>query len=243
MFEITAMGPAGVGLEERIPELLAIGITVLRETVAAQFLRRQVRLDPPELPRRRSQPLRSAHEALRAEPSIKWTVALPGAGRDLGRAAYEPVWRAMQGFTDIRTADTPDELWSRRPSVHLGETRQARRADAGRYPGAEGRSRRGDLTFKARSLAYPLLDLKRLKVGVRDYVCRIEQALIDTLGHWVIHAERRDGAARRVRGRGQDRRPRHPSAAAAPSMDWPSTVAMDLSPFHRINPARLRRAP
>src|SRR3546814_11629443 len=41
---------------------------------------------------------------------------------------------------------------------------------------------------------YPLLDLKRLKIGVRDYVCRIEQAVIDTLAEWHIGAQRRAGA-------------------------------------------------
>ena len=76
VFEITAMGPAGVGLEERIPELLeAIGITVLRETVAARnssggkFV--SIRLSFHAEDRGRYE---AAHEALRAEPSIKWTL-------------------------------------------------------------------------------------------------------------------------------------------------------------------------
>ena len=76
VFEITAMGPAGVGLEERIPELLeAIGITVLRETVAARkssggkFV--SIRLSFHAEDRERYE---AAHAALRTEPSIKWTL-------------------------------------------------------------------------------------------------------------------------------------------------------------------------
>jgi uncharacterized protein len=76
VFEITAMGPAAAGLEERIPELLeAIGITVLRETVAARnssggkFV--SIRLSFHAEDRARYE---AAHAALRAEPSIKWTL-------------------------------------------------------------------------------------------------------------------------------------------------------------------------
>jgi lipoyl(octanoyl) transferase len=39
------------------------------------------------------------------------TWAAPARLRDLGRQPYVPVWRAMQAFTDARTADPPDELW------------------------------------------------------------------------------------------------------------------------------------
>jgi uncharacterized protein len=76
VFEITAMGPAGAGLEERIPEVLeAIGIVVLRETVAARnssggkFV--SIRLSFHAEDRGRYE---AAHAALRAEPQIKWTL-------------------------------------------------------------------------------------------------------------------------------------------------------------------------
>lgn len=76
VFEITAMGPAGAGLEERIPELLeAIGILVLRETVATRnssggkFV--SIRLSFHAEDRSRYE---AAHDALRAEPNIKWTL-------------------------------------------------------------------------------------------------------------------------------------------------------------------------
>jgi len=76
VFEITAMGPAGVGLEERVPRALeAIGLEVLRETVAARsssgarFV--SIRLSFRAEDRARYE---AAHAALRAEPDIKWTL-------------------------------------------------------------------------------------------------------------------------------------------------------------------------
>lgn len=76
LFEITAMGPAGAGLEERIPEVLeGIGIPVLRETVATRnssggrfvSIRLSIRAESRER-------YEAAHAALRAEPGIKWTL-------------------------------------------------------------------------------------------------------------------------------------------------------------------------
>lgn len=76
VFEITAMGPAGAGLEERIPALLeTIGIVVLRETVAARsssggkFV--SIRLSFHAEDRSHYE---AAHAVLRAEPNIKWTL-------------------------------------------------------------------------------------------------------------------------------------------------------------------------
>jgi uncharacterized protein len=76
VFEITAMGPASAGLEERIPEVLeAVGIVVLRETVAARnssggkFV--SIRLSFHAEDRSRYE---AAHAALRTVPEIKWTL-------------------------------------------------------------------------------------------------------------------------------------------------------------------------
>ncbi|MFS8137180.1 MAG: lipoyl(octanoyl) transferase LipB [Thermomonas sp.] len=118
--------------------------------------------------------------------------------RDLGRQPYEPVWRAMQRFTDARDADTPDELWlvEHEPVFTLG---QAGKPEHVLMPGdipVIHVDRGGQVTYHGpgQLVAYPLLDLRRLKIGVRDYVCRIEQALIDTLADWNIEGLRRDGA-------------------------------------------------
>ena len=118
--------------------------------------------------------------------------------RDLGRQPYEPVWRAMQAFTDARTEATHDELWfvEHEPVFTLG---QAGKTEHVLMPGeipVIHVDRGGQVTYHGpgQIVAYPLLDLKRLKIGVRDYVCRIEQAVIDTLAEWNIEAARKDGA-------------------------------------------------
>ena len=124
--------------------------------------------------------------------------ARAGVARDLGRQPYEPVWRAMQAFTDARNDDTPDELWlvEHDPVFTLG---QAGKPEHVLMPGeipVLHVDRGGQVTYHGpgQLVAYPLLDLKRLKIGVRDYVCKIEQAIIDTLADWNIHAARKDGA-------------------------------------------------
>ncbi|TKS52984.1 lipoyl(octanoyl) transferase LipB [Luteimonas yindakuii] len=160
--------------------------------------------------------------------------------RDLGRQPYEPVWRAMQRFTDARDAGTPDEIWvvEHDPVFTLG---QAGRAEHVLMPGdipVVHVDRGGQVTYHGpgQLVVYPLLDLKRLKVGVRDYVVRIEQAVIDTLGEWNIGAARRDGApgvyvaGAKVAALGIRVR------RGCTFHGLAFNVAMDLEPFTRINP-------
>ena len=160
--------------------------------------------------------------------------------RDLGRQPYEPVWRAMQRFTDARTADTPDELWlvEHDPVFTLGQAgRPEHVLAAGDIPVVHV-DRGGQVTYHGpgQVVAYPLLDLRRLKLGVRDYVCRIEQAVIDTLGEWNIEGRRRDGApgvyvnGAKVAALGI--RVRRGCCFHGLAFN----IAMDLEPFHRINP-------
>jgi len=160
--------------------------------------------------------------------------------RDLGRQPYEPVWRAMQRFTDARDGDTPDELWlvEHEPVFTLG---QAGREEHVLMPGdipVLHVDRGGQVTYHGpgQLVAYPLLDLKRLKLGVRDYVHRIEQAVIDTLADWNIEGARRDGAPgvyvndAKVAALGI--RVRRGCAFHGLAFN----IAMDLEPFGRINP-------
>ena len=160
--------------------------------------------------------------------------------RDLGRQAYEPVWRAMQAFTDARTEDTPDELWlvEHDPVFTLGQAgRPEHVLAAGDIPVLHV-DRGGQVTYHGpgQIVAYPLLDLRRLKLGVREYVCRIEQAVIDTLADWNIEGARRDGApgvyvnGAKVAALGI--RVRRGCCFHGLAFN----IAMDLEPFHRINP-------
>ncbi|MDV3467516.1 lipoyl(octanoyl) transferase LipB [Stenotrophomonas sp. C3(2023)] len=160
--------------------------------------------------------------------------------RDLGRQAYEPVWRAMQRFTDARGDDTPDELWvvEHNPVFTLGQAGKPEHVlAAGDIPVLHV-DRGGQVTYHGpgQLVVYPLLKLPRLGVGVRDYVCHIEQAIIDTLGEWNIGAERREGApgvyvaGAKIAALGI--RVRRGCTFHGLSFN----VAMDLEPFHRINP-------
>lgn len=164
----------------------------------------------------------------------------PAIVRDLGRQAYEPVWRAMQGFTDARDGDTTDELWfvEHDPVFTLG---QAGKDEHVLMPGdipVIRVDRGGQVTYHGpgQIVLYPLLDLKRLGIGVRDYVCKIEQAIIDTLGEWNIGAARKDGApgvyvnGAKVAALGIRVR------RGCTFHGLAFNIAMDLEPFSRINP-------
>jgi lipoyl(octanoyl) transferase len=168
------------------------------------------------------------------------TMSLPVLVRRFGRQPYEPVWRAMQAFTDTRGADTPDELWllEHDPVFTLG---QAGRMEHVLAPGAipvVPVDRGGQVTYHGpgQLVAYPLFDLRRMKVGVRELVHRIEQAVIDTLAEWNIGAERRAGApgvyvaGAKIAALGL--RVRRGCAFHGLAFN----VDMDLEPFRRINP-------
>jgi len=164
----------------------------------------------------------------------------PALVRDLGRQPYEPVWRAMQRFTDARKDDTIDELWvvEHGPVFTLG---QAGKSEHVLMPGdipVIHVDRGGQVTYHGpgQIVVYPLLDIKRFGIGVREYVHRIEQAIIDTLIEWNIIAVRREGAPGVYVGEAKIaalgirvRRGRTFHGLAF-------NVAMDLEPFTRINP-------
>lgn len=165
---------------------------------------------------------------------------LPATVRELGRQPYEPVWRAMQRYTDARDEATADELWlvEHDPVFTLGQAGKPEHVLApGDIPVVHV-DRGGQVTYHGpgQIVAYPLFDLKRMKIGVRDYVCRIEQAIIDTVAEWNIHAERKDGApgvyvaGAKIGALGI--RVRRGCSFHGLAFN----IAMDLEPFHRINP-------
>ena len=160
--------------------------------------------------------------------------------RELGRQPYLPVWQAMQAFTDARTADTPDEIWLLQHERVFTQG-QAGKAEHVLLPGdipVVPVDRGGQVTYHGpgQIVAYTLIDLRRLGIGVRDYVCRIEQAIIDTLDVWNIQAQRQEGApgvyvaGAKIAALGI--RVRRGCTFHGLSFN----VAMDLEPFHRINP-------
>ncbi|MEO6154767.1 MAG: lipoyl(octanoyl) transferase LipB [Thermomonas sp.] len=160
--------------------------------------------------------------------------------RDLGRQPYEPVWRAMQSFTDARDADTPDEVWlvEHEPVFTLG---QAGKPEHVLMPGdipVLHVDRGGQVTYHGlgQLVAYPLLDLRRLKIGVRAYVCRIEQAIIDTLADWNIEGMRRDGAPGVYVGDAKVAALGIRVRRGCTFHGLAFNIAMSTEPFQRINP-------
>ncbi len=158
----------------------------------------------------------------------------------LGCVAYEPTWRAMQRFTDQRTADTPDEIWlcEHPPVFTLGQAGKPEHLlhDIG-IPVIKI-DRGGQITYHGpgQLVVYLLLDLRRRNLKVRELVTRIEQALIDTLADYGIAAARQAGApgvyvgAAKIAALGL--RIRNGCSFHGLSLN----IAMDLAPYAAINP-------
>ena len=170
---------------------------------------------------------------------------MSGAGapllvRKLGRRPYEPVWRAMQAFTDARGADTPDELWlvEHDPVFTLGQAGKREHVLAPGDIPVVPVDRGGQVTYHGpgQLVAYPLLDLRRLGIGVRELVTRIEQSVIDTLATWRIAAQRRDGAPGIYVGNAKIMALGLRVRRGCSFHGLAFNVDMDLAPYARINP-------
>src|SRR6202451_361162 len=103
--------------------------------------------------------------------------------RQLGLAPYEPVWRAMQKFTDERKDATRNQVWfvEHPPVFTLGLSASREHLLApGDIPVVQI-DRGGQVTYHGpgQLMIYPLLNLRRLKLGVRDLVMALENAVID----------------------------------------------------------------
>jgi lipoyl(octanoyl) transferase len=160
--------------------------------------------------------------------------------RHLGLCDYVPVWRAMQQFTDSRTEETSDELWLvEHPPVYTqGRAGKAEHVLApGDIPIVQV-DRGGQVTFHGpgQLVAYPLINLRRRKLGVRAFVNCIEQAIIDVLGRFDVAGERREGApgiyvdGEKIAALGLRIR----KGCSYHGLSF--NIAMDLEPFSRINP-------
>ena len=160
--------------------------------------------------------------------------------RDLGVVDYEVVWRRMQAFTEERTEETCDEFWLvQHPSVYtLGKG-----ADSGHVLGAKDipvirTDRGGQVTFHGpgQLVIYTLLNVRRLGLGPKELVRRIEQGIINALETMSIRAERVAGApgvyveGSKVAALGLRIRKGCSFHGAA------INVEMDLTPFDGINP-------
>ena len=180
--------------------------------------------------------------------------------RSLGRVDWAQTAAAMQAFTATRGPDTPDELWlcEHPPVFTLGLAAKPEHLLApGAIPVVQS-NRGGQVTYHGpgQIVAYPLVDLGRLGIYVREYVFRLEAALIQTLERLGLTGLRVAGAPG-IYVRLAD--PRAHAAPSGPALDpfaglgkvaalgvkisrhcsyhgLALNVAMDLEPFQRINP-------
>ena len=160
--------------------------------------------------------------------------------RRLGRMDYEPVWRAMQAFTDQRDENTPDELWivEHPPVFTQGQAGRAEHILApGDIPVIQV-DRGGQVTYHGpgQIVAYPLIDIARSDMGVRELVTGIEQAIIGVLKSYGVDAQLMAGAPGvyidGVKIASLGLRIRKGKSFHGLSFN----VDMDLEPFQRINP-------
>jgi lipoyl(octanoyl) transferase len=133
--------------------------------------------------------------------AIPSNTATTGAGLPaalLGRVEYLPTYDAMRAFTAARTPDTADQLWlcEHPPTYTQGLAgRPEHLLDAGTVP-VIATDRGGQVTYHGpgQVVAYPLLDLRRAGYFVKEYVHRIEEAVIRTLLHFGVTGHRVPGA-------------------------------------------------
>lgn len=160
--------------------------------------------------------------------------------RDLGRREYEPVWRAMRAFTERRGAGTADEIWftEHAPVFTLGLNASREHLLApGDIPVVQI-DRGGQVTYHGpgQLMIYPLLDLKRAGLGVRDLVTALEQSVVDLAADYGIEAASRSDAPGVYVGDAKlasiGLRIRRGSSYHGMALN----VAVDLEPFRRINP-------
>ena len=102
--------------------------------------------------------------------------------RRLGLVEYEPTWRAMQRFTDDRDNSTPDEIWfvEHPPIFTLGlNASREHLLCPGDIPVVQI-DRGGQVTYHGpgQLVVYPLIDLRRRPLGVRELVVALENAII-----------------------------------------------------------------
>ena len=180
----------------------------------------------------------------------------------LGRQDYAGIEAAMRGFTALRSPHTEDELWlvEHEPVFTQGVAGRAQHVlHAGDIP-VRQTQRGGQVTYHGpgQVVAYPLVDLRRLRIYVKEYVYRLEQALLKVLQDFGVTGHRVAGAP------GIYVRLDDPFGHAALSGPAPPgdpfrglgkiaalgikvsqhrayhgvalNVAMDLSPYQRINP-------
>lgn len=159
--------------------------------------------------------------------------------RQLGLRDYQPTWQAMRDFTEQRTDDTPDEIWTLQhpPVFTLGQAGKPEHLlNPGDIPIVNS-DRGGQVTYHGpgQIVAYVLYDLKRGGIGVKTLVQRLETAVIDLLADYGLSSAPQEKApgvyvdGRKIASLGL--RVRRGRSYHGLSLN----ADMDLEPFGRIN--------
>ncbi|MDO6476321.1 lipoyl(octanoyl) transferase LipB [Alteromonas sp. 1_MG-2023] len=160
--------------------------------------------------------------------------------RQLARQSYLPVWQKMQSFTDERDADTTDEIWLVEHDAVFTQG-QAGKAEHILMPGdipVVNVDRGGQVTYHGpgQQVIYLMLNIKRRKLGVRELVTAMEDAVVALLADYGVEARAKKDAPgvyvdeRKVCSLGL--RIRKGCSFHGLALN----VNMDLAPFNRINP-------
>lgn len=161
--------------------------------------------------------------------------------REWGLFEYEPVWRAMQSFTQQRNSKTTDELWvvEHPPVFTQGQAGKAEHIlDPGTIPIVQS-DRGGQVTYHGpgQLVVYCLIDLKHKQLGVRGLVCALEKAVIAFLNDYHILSHGKPDAPGVYTETGAKicslgLRVKRGCSYHGLALN----INMDLSPFQRINP-------
>ena len=165
-----------------------------------------------------------------------------------GIEEYETTFAAMRAFTDTRESRTPDQLWivEHPPVFTLGLGADPGHVlDAQQIPVIQT-DRGGEVTYHGpgQAVIYLLFDLRRegRKLLPKEFVHRIEQAVIDTLEAYNLPGERKPGAPGIYVAGGEFRGAKIAAlglkirASGCTYHGVSLNVAMDLAPFSWINP-------
>ena len=160
--------------------------------------------------------------------------------RHLGEVDYLETWQKMQDFTDARQPESADEFWFlQHPPVYtLGKNGKAEHVLSPQNTPVVNSDRGGQVTYHGpgQLVVYTLIDLTRLKMGVRELVTIIEQSVIDLLaGYGVESSAKREAPGvyvnnAKIAALGLRVRKGRSFHGLALNVD------MDLEPFSRINP-------
>ena len=160
--------------------------------------------------------------------------------RDLGLVEYKPTLEAMRQLTAERDADTPDEIWllQHQPVFTQGQAGKAEHVlAAGDIPVIQV-ERGGQVTYHGpgQLVAYLMLDLRRLGLGVRELVTAMEQSLVELLASYGVQAAPRADApgvyVNEAKIASLGLRVRRGCSFHGLALN----VDMDMEPFSRINP-------